>query len=733
MKSTKFPFITRRNFLKDAAAASAGAMFAAGIMPVTSSDAEGNEQAVNWHKDIYRQLLIDNQTFGSYENIFRNYDVEAAAQIYEEMGFQKVCYFAKCAAGYSYYPTKIGVPHPGLERDFTGEITRALKKRGIRCIVYYYMAQERELQKTHPDWVSTQKFSNWNPEDIEKRKVVSMCHNSPYIKQVAIPQMKEIIELYDVDGFFLDIVLQQYFQANCYCKFCRELYEREIGSELPTDESDPGVFALRRLKNRTLETLMDNYNRELMAVKPEIAIITNYAWMSRYPVTPPKYIQHITWDTPTPKHGNYSWNFSFEGRYLATLADVLPDVTWSVMSIDGVDWNEYSLRDTGAFLQESATLLAACGRTYLSNTMYPHGNPEPAIMEVYGDVNRRIIELEPFVKDCRPVKDTAVLHSADSVWSKAPFLPSPTWDASPAYYSVTGAHTTLTEGHVQMNILNSEVFVETIDEYGAVILPDQRILSKRECESIRRFVRNGGALIATCETGTRDTDNNLLKNFSIADVLGVELIETRKAANCYLRVKSKNMPRGIPSMDIFTGNSYVRVKANTAKTLLELVPAYEGKIAPAEAPTGPGVTINSYGKGKAVYCAPHLFHKFMEDNTPVLRKLALWMLDQAYPEKLRTIVFENTPFNVEAFYNQRGSERFIHLVNYAGNKREKGTPQVQDLPSVHGIRIHVRLDTKPVSIISVPDGKNIEFTYRSGSVTFEAEPLKIHSVYKIEV
>ncbi|MFC1607814.1 beta-galactosidase trimerization domain-containing protein [Candidatus Latescibacterota bacterium] len=720
--------------MKDTAIASTGAMVAAGIIPIASSDADGSEQVVNWHKDIYRQLLIDNQTFGSYEKVFRNFDVDAAAQIYEEMGFQKVCYFAKCAAGYSYYPTKIGVQHPGLEWDFTGEMTRALKKRGIRCIAYYYMSQERELQKEHPDWVSTQEFSDWNPNDIKNTEVVAMCHNSPYMKQVIIPQMKEIVDLYDVDGFFLDIVLQQYFQMNCYCPCCRDLYEKEIGGKLPTDASDPNVYALRRLKNKILETLMDDYNRELMAQKPELAIITNYAWMTRYPVTPPKYIQHITWDTPTPKHGNYSWNFSFEGRYLATLTDVLPDVTWSVMSIDSVDWNQYSFREPETFFQESATLLATCGRTYLSHTLYPNANPEPAILEVYGDVNRWIKELEPYVKDCRPVKDVAVLHSADSVWSREPFLPSPTWVAGPAYYPVTGAHSALTEGHVQMSIVNSDVLVETIDGYGAVILPDQRMLSNRESEAIRRYVRNGGMLIATGETGTRDGDNNLLKdNFDLADVLGVDLVAPRTDAYCYLRTKSKKMPHGIPSMDIFTGTTYVEVKATTAQTLLELVPAYEGKIAPAEAPSGPGVTINSYGKGKAIYCSPHLFYKFMEDNTPVLRNLVLWMLDQVYPEKARAIACENTPAMVEVFYNQRSNERFVHLVNYAGNKRENGTPQVQDLPTVHGIRVHVRLDAKPVSIQSVPDGKSIDFSYRSGRITFEAEPLKIHGVYRIEV
>jgi hypothetical protein len=493
------------------------------------------------------------------------------------------------------------------------------------------------------------------------------------------------------------------------------------------------VFALRRLKNRTLEALMDSYNRELMAAKPEIAIITNYAWMSRYPVTPPKYIQHVTWDTPTPRYGNYSWNFSFEGRYLSTLADVLPDLTWSVMSVDGVNWNEYSLRELEAFLQESATLLAACGRTYLSNTMYPHGNPEPAIMKLYGEVNQRTIELEPYVKDCRPVKDLAVLHSADSVWSKAPFIPSPKWEAGPAYYPVTGAHTACVEGHVQMSILNKEVFIETIDGYGAAILPDQRILSERECDSIRRFVQNGGALIATCETGTRDHDNNLLQDFALADVLGIELVEPRKTANAFLRVRSNRMPYGIPAMDVFAGSSYVHVKARAATTLLELVPPYEGKTAPAEEPIGPGVTINSFGKGKAIYCAPHLFYRFAEDNTPLLRKLALWMLDQVYPRESRTIVLENTPVNVEVFYNYRGSERFVHLVNYAGNKREKGTPQVQALAEVHGIRVRIRADSRPVNLMSVPERKNIEFEYSRGHITFDAEPLNIHSVYRIEL
>ena len=435
---------------------------------------------------------------------------------------------------------------------------------------------------------------------------------------------------------------------------------------------------------------MEKVYRALSAVKPEIAIINNYCWMSRYPITPPKHFPHICWDTASPNNGLYAWNFSIEARYLATLSDVLPNLTWSLMNTRGNTWGDYSLREPEAYMQECAIPLAGCGRTYLSDDAYPSGNHDPAVMEVYSSVNKRTLELEPFVKGCRPVKDTAVLHSADSVWSRAPMKPAPRWPASPGYYPVSGAHKALIEGHVQMGILNSEVLVKTIHEYGALVLPDQRILNEHECEAIKRFVRNGGYLIATCETGIRDTDNKLLKNFSIADVLGVEYLESSGTANCYLRMKSKSETYGIPAMDIQVIGNYARVKTTTAKTLLELVPPYEGIKTGTPPPSltseGPGVTINSYGKGKAIYCAPKLFDAFYRADTPVLRKLALWMLGQIYPVESRTIVLENTPINVEVFYNHRGKERFVHLINYSGDKRESGIPHAQDF-TVVGYRL----------------------------------------------
>ena len=711
MSAFNSPFITRRNFFRDATVASAGVAFAANIRPVFPNVAEAQGNVRGWYRNIYRQLHLDSH-LEPFKNIFRNFDAEVAAQTFKEAGFQMVSFMA--TDGPCYYPTKIGERHPGLDRDFVGEMTRALKKRGIRTIVYVAGESgnhERDLNET------------------------------------VLPLYKEILEWYDIDGFFIDGIHKKFLNSKhpLSCEYCQKLFDKEIGGKIPQEDSDPMAFTYRKWMNRRMDKYLEKIYRELSAIKPEIAILNNSQWMmSRYPVTPPEYVMHVEWDLPVPIVGFYSYNFSCESRYLSTLVDVRPNLTWSLMAIDGYSWNDYTMREPEAFMHESAILLAACGRTYLSDNPYPSGNPDKALMDAYTAVNKRTVELEPYLKNCKPVKDVAVLHSADSVWSKAPILPTFSWNPSPAYQSACGAHKVLTEGHVQMGIVNSEVFLKTIEQYNAVILPDQRILSSEESAAIRNYVKNGGFLIATGETGLRDSSNNRqLDNFSIADVLGVDYLGASDSTNSYIRITENIEKFRLPAYDLHVVGNYVRVKTTTANTLMELVPPYENlkyqtterrwAPPPAEDTDGPGITLNSYGKGKAVYCASRVFESYYIENTPNLRKLGLWLLDLVYPDESRNIFLENTPINVELFFNELGKERFVHLINFTANKRDIGTPSVQDFITVHGIRVKVRLKNRPAGITSVPGGKNIVFSYRNGWASFDAEPLSIHNVYRIEV
>ncbi|MBT4484470.1 MAG: twin-arginine translocation signal domain-containing protein, partial [Candidatus Latescibacteria bacterium] len=362
MSKNNKSLFTRRDFIRDSTLLTAGAAFASGIWPVISESSDTNEDARKWFMNINRQLILETH-FGNYKEIFNNFDAEAAAQMYEEAGVDLLCYFGKCQNGYSYYPTKIGVEHPGLNRDFTGELTEALKKRGIRCMVYFFPAMERRLQKIHPDWIYHTDYSSEIPEESSFDDVAMMCFQSPYMDEIGIPQMKECLVKYNFDGVFVDIVMQQFLSNNCYCRYCRELYNNEVGGVIPTDKNDPGAFIYRKWSNRHMETFIDKIQHALDEPGPEIAVIINYAWMSRYPVTPPEYVPHVTWDTPTPANGLFSLDFSFESRYLSSL----PDVSWSCMNVRMNNWTDYSLRETEAFLHECAIPLGACGTLYQSD------------------------------------------------------------------------------------------------------------------------------------------------------------------------------------------------------------------------------------------------------------------------------------------------------------------------------------------------------------------------------
>ena len=209
--------VSRRTFAKEAAGILAGAFAATGVMPVFPASAEGDELRAGWFGDIYRQLHIDAH-FGGFGEIYKDFDAEACAQVFEEAGFQMVSYFSKCWAGYSYYPTTIGVVHPGLDRDFTGELTAALKKRGIRRIVYFMLQMERRLQREHPEWILNSDPSVFEPDPSTIGDAAQICINTPYVDEVGIPQLREILSRYDIDGFFMDIFMHQFQGGKCYCK-----------------------------------------------------------------------------------------------------------------------------------------------------------------------------------------------------------------------------------------------------------------------------------------------------------------------------------------------------------------------------------------------------------------------------------------------------------------------------------------------------------------------------------
>lgn len=685
----------------------------------------------HWADGLTRHCHIDSH-FGGFRQVYRGFDAERTAATIADAGFQTATFFAKCWAGYSYYPTRIGTVHPGLACDFTGDLARALERRGVRRLVYFNLGQERRLHRVHPDWIVNRDPTGAIPEPASLGEVATMCQRSPYGEESGIPQMLEILDHCDVDGFFVDIFMHQTLEGVCYCPGCAAGFRRDTGHELPRGDEDASAFAYRRWANATFSAVIARTFASLQARKPEVLLLINWAYMTRFPCNPPPFIRQLTWDTPVPKAGSFAWNFSFESRYLSTLKDV----TWSVMNTRGNSWQEYSLREPEALLQECATTVAAGGGTYLADVGHPSGRLDPAVYEVFGRVNRRTTELEELTRGCELVPEVAVLHSADSIWSKAPCRPAPAWTPSPAYHSVCGVHKALVEGQVQVAILNSERLPVLLPRYRALILPDQRILADRECEAIRAFVAAGGGLVVLAGTGLRDAENRPLADSPLAQVLGVRCHGMTPYATAYLRIAGGTGIPGVPPMDVQVVGPSVRLESTRARVLAEFVPPYEDQAAgippAAEQADGPGVTLADWGKGAAVCCAVDLGAALFTEGTPMLRRLILWLLGLVHPESERHLVVTGAPVGVEVFHSRSPGQHLVHLVNYGCDKRETGTPQTQSFPSLQGIGISLALERPPTEVRVVPGGEAVNAEYRDGRVRFSATLNGPHAVYRIQ-
>ena len=135
--------------------------------------------------------------------------------------------------GYASYPTRVGSPSPGIVKDALRIHCDVTAEMGIPLSVHYSGVWDERAVELHPDWATV---------DAKGDRVVGrfggppgiLCRLSPYVDELMIPQLLEIIDEYDVDGFWVDG--DNWAVRDCYCTRCRKEFAARTGiPEVPSD------------------------------------------------------------------------------------------------------------------------------------------------------------------------------------------------------------------------------------------------------------------------------------------------------------------------------------------------------------------------------------------------------------------------------------------------------------------------------------------------------------------
>lgn len=683
---------------------------------VSHSPAQNNPSSSdNWHKQTFRKLFFDYHSHSSTYDLARDFNAEQWAEQLKQANVEGVSMFAKCGQGWRYYlKGNVGWVHPQMPPniDMLGEVVASCHKRGIKVIAYYHTFNSEKLAELHPDWIVR--------NSKNESRGSGLCLLSPLLEEHMIPQVKEIVQNYDIEGIFFDGT----YAHVCYCQYCRERFKKESGFDIPDSDKDAHWREYVQWNNRAYLEVRQKIMDAVSAIKKNVLVSFNWVYTPRQPEVLPDDIGSLMCDI-FPNDQLFSG--SYLSKYWVTLGKPFDIMNSSFLRW----WGDWGMKPAAALMQECATIIANGGKTWIGYQMYPRFSVEPAVMNEFGKTMQFIQEREEWSRDAEPVPYIAVLHSTNSYFTHKTSLQV---DERP----LQSVHKMLLQSGFHFNIVNEQTLLETIGKYKVVILPDQRGIDAALTDALRTFVRNGGGLVATLLTGTEDASFKSMENFNIADVLGVKLDGTYPQSHAYFVVKDERLKNNVLNMPQQVFGEFTLVKPTTALALADFWDIYlrgDGEFLLSSSPPGkytgrPAITVNQFGKGKAAYICGDIFGAYIERNQWNLKNLLKNIINIVVPEKLVEI---EAPDVVEVVLTKKRNKPLIHLINHSGERPlGENIAFTEDIIPVYDIIARVKFDGLPKSVKLMPENKELHWYVQEGKVTIKIPELKIYSIVVIE-
>ena len=664
------------------------------------------------------------------------------------------------ARTYAFFQSKVAPVAPSIgDRDFLKEVISAAKPRGIKVVPYIQLGYENFiLYQQHPNWV--ERMVDGRPMAVGRPEEVHMCCNSPY-REWKISVIKEICSNYDVDGIYLDG--PTYFDY-CYCEYCRRKFDSELNMDIPQKEDwkDPTWQEYILWRYRVLASFLKDIREAVRESRPEIPVVNNnityFHGRCRRESRIPELLTQISDGILLESHRTHqklAWHAV--GQH-AKYGYATGKAVWMWWEYNVGEWSFTACSDAELRLKY-AEVRANGGAPGIFPFDVTERAPQglEAIRECFGFQ----AENEERLFSVQPVKFVGLPYSRQTAeWYGA--------DQPEELYTAghTGLYRCLVHSHVPFNLLlDPDLTEEGLKGYGVLILSNLACLSDDQAEAIRKFVENGGGLIATYETSLFDERGHRRPNFALADVFGADyqatprlevrgqlapgypILEEREEWVMWLE---EPVPGGkaravsyidapvdaaVPFEEGINGallpigkHTYVKARTGAWGAGVILRPSLRSH--PLGGPTPcPGAIANTYGEGRVVYFPTDIGHDYSQVRVPYLTTYLMnalrWVAGNPWP------VYVEAPTSVEVQVHEGEDRLLIYLINFTGDSvdpRDEVT-RVARLYEV-GVRVHLARSVKQVLWLNRK--QNLEWSLEENYCAFTLPELNEYAVISIE-
>lgn len=651
----------------------------------------------------YRRFHIDFHTPEFLPEAIKKFDPEKFVSSLVKGKVQAVNLFAKCHYGNSYYNTRAGHKHSGLEQDMLGELVQECKRHNIYVIAYYSMGTDWYASTTYPDWQQV----DVKGDPIKMGPWRNVCFNSPYTEKLMLPQLEEIASGYDIDGFWLDMVFV--LKDGCFCRYCQEKFRAEYGRELFKEKGSPlhKGFKLKTVEEglRKAYTLIKRLNPALVITANGSGTIGDHEGLTTLSCRRADGLVDYSSVESQPGYEGYRY-LSRQARYARILGR-----PFELLNVRFVTrWGDWTIKPDVQLKYEVSVMMSSGGIITFGDQANPDGTLDEGVYEKLGQLYTFVEEREKFCSGSESISDTAVLFT-DGLSSQ-----------------LNGADAVLTDLNYQFNLIDEEE-LKNLKGYSLLILPETGPLRKESLDAIKKFVSEGGLLLATGNSTLEEG-----KGFGLSDVYGVNFLRHSDYSVIYTDrtfLASARIPLLIKERlletEIRDAEEMVKAVYPSCEPTPERFVSHQHSNAGPESPF-PLAVFHPYGKGKVVYIAVNIFSVYWQTQHWWLKDIIDKLISKLSYKPIISVKSEGT---VTAYLRKKDNQLLLHLVNFhTGKATGSRYVPIESIPPLYGLEIKIKTE-KPEEIFLEPEGKSLEFDYESGYTVCKIPCLEIYSMLRL--
>jgi len=481
------------------------------------------------------------------------------------------------------------LPFPENVRN-TRTVVDAGHKYGLKVYLHLTANSVADyVAEAHPDWMS---ISLKDGKVKRTWGILFACLNNPEFARLVHGRLDTLVGESGADGLMVDETVNMY--ETCGCPSCRQLFKKDTGLDLPEAGAgaawfgDLGSPLYRSFLAWRLEsnTRANRAIREiLLSHRPDGVSLTYYALpyletaMADHGVTIDSCdgADAVGWEVGGWYQPNKVRKWPLFIATMKLVRAVSENHTGSIFLIDGC----YSYPDL-----YFTWLLSLSQGAHQYGRKGPDAWAPPVLWEM---------KHENFLAGLTSASEVAVYISARN----NNLIASPSGSISRQNSSLAVCNA-LTLAHIPYKVIvDKDLHATTplLQRARTIIMMNVGLVSDAEAETLRQFVRDGGALIASAETSLYDEKGRRRPDFALADVFGCRYLRPVNEGSV-LTLKGKPPLLGGLAGEINHADGSLAVRAAEAADVLASLQDETGADAP-------GLVANSFGKGRTVYFSGH--------------------------------------------------------------------------------------------------------------------------------